>query len=55
MAEVQSALPLKEMFAEMLAEGWTIIEIQKQMGLTDYAAQGYMKQIRTDLGVPGRD
>lgn len=55
MAEARSALPLKEMFAEMLAEGWTILEIREQMGLTETAAQNYMKQIRADLGVPGHD
>lgn len=43
------------MFAEMLSEGMTVLEIRKRTGLTEGAAGKFMKQIRDDLGVPVRD
>ena len=53
--EPQPAKAGKYLFAELLAEGWTILEIREHLGLTETAAQNFIKQIRTDLGAPGRD
>lgn len=54
-ADIQLTLDPIDMFAEFLSEGWTALEIRKYMGLTEHEAQGFMKQIRDALGVPGRD
>jgi len=52
---LQPILAPKDMVAEYLAEGWTALEIRQYMKLTEDAVQVFMKQIRDDLGVPGRD
>lgn len=41
----------KDQFAEYLAEGRTIPEIRKLMGLSKGAAQGYMRRLREGFGL----
>ena len=40
-----------DQFAEYLAEGKTIPEIRKAMGLTKGAAQGMMRRLREGFGL----
>ena len=41
----------KDQFAEYLAEGRTIPEIRKLMGLSKGAAQGIMRRLREGFGL----
>lgn len=41
----------KDQFAEYLAEGYSIPEIRKIMGLTKGAAQGFMRRLREGFGL----
>lgn len=41
----------QDQFAEYLAEGRTIPEIRKIMGLTAGAAQGLMRRLRVSFGL----
>ena len=52
---IQPFLEPIDMFAEYLAEGWTTREIRAYMKLTEHEMQEFMKHIRDNLGVSGRD
>lgn len=45
----------KDIFAEHLAEGMTVLQIRGVMSLSEGEASKYMRAIRDDLGVPVRD